>query len=103
MSFTETTYNPRWVLWLKTLGSSPDQFQVKDEHGDSARIPHPSGGLVPWGIVFSEWIRGKWHTWATELGFERDGFGNQPHEIALTSGYTPEDFDRWLEVHHLDR
>jgi hypothetical protein len=87
-------WNPRFVLWARSRGQSPDAFG-RDADGDITRLAH-EGGTMPWTVVFSFWIHDRWKEWATELGFTR---GEHRHEVALRSGHTAAEFDAWLECH----
>lgn len=91
--FAPPEYNPRWLLWLRTIGETPATFKVRTTpDGEITKID----GL-PWTIVYSEWVRARWREWAAELGFTTgDASHRLPWERALASGHTQEDFDRWL-------
>lgn len=91
---TPPKYNPRWVLWLRTQGETPETFKVRTT--PDAEITQIDG--LPWTIVYSEWIRARWREWAATIGFKHGCVSTQlPWERALAAGHTQEDFDHWLE------
>jgi hypothetical protein len=101
---TAQTYpllNPRFVLWLKSRGLSPDQFQVRNEEDEITRVVDPLDDqkrMLPWTIVFTFWIENRWRAWGVTVGCSDKGL--TPWEEAFLRGpksLTQDDFDRWLE------
>jgi hypothetical protein len=82
--------NPRWVLWLRSRGETPETMQRDD---DGLVVDPVDCAKRPAACVFMLWMQDAWRRWATELGF----VGSYPHETALLSGHTADEFDVWLE------
>lgn len=81
--------NPRWVLWLRSRGETPETMQRDDD----GLVVDTDGASRPAACVFMLWIQDAWRRWAAELGFT----GSWAHEKALMSGHTVDEFDVWLE------
>jgi hypothetical protein len=80
--------NPRVLLWLKATGLTAADIAPDAVTGDTARLDG-----MPWTIRFTQWCLSRWTEWAGTLGFTE---GARPHDTALLSGHTSEEFDLWL-------
>lgn len=97
--FAPPEYNPRWVLWLRSIGETPETFrrQEPEPYGELTKVD-VDGQKTLWTIAYVEWVCARWREWAAELGFTTgDASHRLPWERALAAGHTQEDFDRWLE------
>lgn len=98
--FAPPKYNARWLIWLRTIGETPETFRRRESepYGELTKVD-VDGKKTLWTIAYSEWVRARWREWAAELGFKVGDASTQfPWERALASGHTQEDFDRWLEA-----
>jgi hypothetical protein len=88
---TNELWNPRVLLWLKTIGKTTADIHVEPwspDH-DVARI-----NGMPWTVLFMSWSGAMWMEWGRSLGFN----GSRGHETALMSGHTREQHAEWLKA-----
>lgn len=74
-------YNPRFVIWTRTLGRTPESFY----RGEDDEIPKLDG--MPWTLVFMLWIQAQWGAWERSQG-------RKPGEPLSPSDH--KQFDKWL-------
>lgn len=80
--------NPRVLLWLQTLGISPEAIARKS--GEDIPLVEVDGHKSMWTLLYMEWIQHKWHEWARSLGYK-------DYRVALADAHSDEEFDQWLE------
>jgi hypothetical protein len=86
---TDELWNPRVLLWLKTVGKTIDDIRRPSLEHDLPRIDG-----MPWTIVYIAWSEAMWTEWGRSLGFN----GSRGHETALMNGHTREQHSEWLKA-----
>jgi hypothetical protein len=88
--------NPRWACWMISRGEDPADARCGTPEEPVYVVDPVDGGIRPQGLVFVLWVGSMWREWAASLGFTKTREGRYPHEDALFSGHTAQEFDAWL-------